>query len=410
MSKLWYKTEAKCWEEALPLGNGRLGAMVFGNPVNERIQVNEESMWYGGPCDRNNPDGAKNLPMIRKLILNGKINEAERLMKYSLSGCPESQHPYQTLGDIYMDFYGITSVQGYQRCLDIDNAVYDQIFGDEDTTYTRLIYISKPDDIMVIHLSAAGKKKLDLDVKLRRDRFFDGVRKLGENGITLYGNLGKGGFDFALCLTAKVKNGSVKVIGEHIVIKDATEAVLYFCADTTYHVNDVDVEGLIENVHDRIKKCEDQKLSELKERHVKDYKLLFNRIDLEIDEKENFDSVPTDERIASFQKNRNKDTGLCELYFDYGRYLLIACSRKGTLPATLQGLWNDSMTPAWDSKYTININTQMNYWPAESTNLSECHEPLFELIKKLSENGKKTAKEMYGAKGWVAHHNTDIWG
>ncbi len=410
MSKLWYKKEATCWDEALPLGNGRMGAMVFGDPVNERIQLNEESIWYGGPVDRNNPDAAKKLPMIRELILSGKISEAERLMKYSLSGCPESQHPYQSLGDIHMHFYGIDDVRGYERSLDLETAVYEQIFGDTDTSYTRQIYISNPDDVMVIHLKASGKKKIDLDAILRRERFFDGVKKVKENAITLYGNLGKGGSDFAMCLSAAAKGGSVEVIGEHLVIKGAEEAVLYFCADSTYHVKDVDIEGLIQNILSRLESVEGQKLSEIKERHIKDYKLLFNRVDLEIDEKASFDTLPTDERIKSFDKNKNKDIGLCETFFDFGRYLLISCSRKGTLPANLQGIWNEHMSPPWDSKYTININAQMNYWPAESTNLSECHEPLFELIKKMVPNGQKTAKTMYGCNGWTAHHNTDIWG
>ena len=410
MSKLWYKKPASCWDEALPLGNGRLGAMVFGDPVRERIQLNEESMWYGAFADRINPDAAANLQKIRDLIFAGRISDAERLMKYSLSGCPESQHPYQTLGDIFLEFYGIGEVKGYNRSLDLSNAVYDQIFGDEDTSYTRQIYISKPDDVMIIHLKAAGKKKLNFDAILRRDRFFDGVGKLSDNGIRLYGNLGKGGYDFALCLTAKVKSGRIHVIGEHLVIEDADEAVLYFCADTTYHIDAKNTDDLIENIHNRIVKVEADKLSDIKERHVRDYQRLFNRVDLEIEDKEDHNLLPTDERLKSLKKKNTVDNELYELFFDFGRYLLISCSRKGTLPATLQGLWNEHMTPPWDSKYTININTQMNYWPAEITNLSECHEPLFDLIKKLYVHGKEVASGMYNARGWVAHHNTDIWG
>ena len=410
MSKLWYKKPASCWDEALPLGNGRMGAMIFGDPLRERIQLNEESMWYGAPCDRINPDAAANLPKIRDLIFAGRIADAERLMKYSLSGCPESEHPYQTLGDIFLEFYGIGEVKGYTRTLDLDNAVYDQIFGDDDTSYTREIYISKPDDVMIVHLKASGKKKLNFDAILRRDRFFDGTGKLGDNGIKLYGNLGKGGFDFALCLTAKVKSGKIHVIGEHLVIENADEAVLYFCADTTYHVDAENIDVLTDNIHKRIIKVENDRLSDIKERHIKDYQRLFNRVDLEIEDKEDRSFLPTDERLANLGKKHNSDNELFELFFDFGRYLLISCSRKGTLPATLQGLWNDSMTPAWDSKYTININTEMNYWPAETTNLSECHEPLFELIKRLSVRGAEAASKMYNARGWVAHHNTDIWG
>lgn len=409
MSKLWYKNKANIWEEALPLGNGRLGAMVFGGIEHEQIQLNEESMWYGALADRINPDAKENLPTIRKLIFAGRIPEAERLMKYALSGCPESQHPYQSLGNIYLTFYGIGQVSSYTRTLDLNTATYEQVFGDEDTAYSRRIFISKPADIMVIHLKANGKKKLNFDAILRRERFFDGVHKIGENGISLYGNLGKGGFDFQMCLTSQVKNGSVKVIGEHIVVSNADEAILYFSADTSYHV-DNELSGDLEDaVYKRIIEAESRKISELYDEHVTDYKSLFDTVELKINEETDYDALPTDERLQKASSKSGPDAGLSKLYFDYGRYLLISCSREGTLPANLQGIWNKDMLPPWDSKYTININAQMNYWPAESCNLSSCHKPLFELTKKLAENGKRTAKLMYGCKGWVAHHNTDIW-
>ncbi len=410
MSKLWYKDKANIWEEALPLGNGRLGAMVFGGVSNEQIQVNEESMWYGAPMNRINPDAKDNLPKIRELIFAGKIPEAERLMKYSLSGCPESVHPYQSLGNIYMSFYGMGEITSYTRTLDLDTATYEQLFGDEDTAYSRRIFISKPADIMVIHLKASGRKKLNFDAILRRERFFDGVSKIEDKGISLYGNMGKGGLDFRMSLVAKTKNGSVKVIGEHIVVSNADEAVLYFSADTSYRMEDDGAKNLEDAVYTRIIGAMSRKISDLYEEHVTDYKKLYEKVDLRINEEVDYDILPTDERIKKASLRQGPDVGLAKLYFDYGRYLLISCSREGTLPATLQGLWNKDMLPAWDSKYTININTQMNYWPAESCNLSECHMPLFELIKKLAENGKETAGLMYGCNGWVAHHNTDMWG
>lgn len=406
MSKLWYKGEAKIWEEALPLGNGRLGAMIFGGTVHEQIQLNEESMWYGAPTDRINPDAKENLPTIRQMIFEGRIPEAERLMKYALSGCPESEHPYQSLGNIYMSFYGMGQISSYTRTLDLSTAVYEQVFKDEDTAYSRRIFISKPADIMIMHLKANGRKKLKFDAILRRERFFDGVKKIGENGISLYGNLGKGGFDFEMCLSAIAKNGNVEVIGEHIVVTDADEAVLYFSADTSYHIPS---DKLEETICERIFKAQNRKISELLDEHIFDYKKLYDNVELRINDDVDYEAVPTDERILAASSRQGPDEGLAKLYFDYGRYLLISSSREGTLPATLQGIWNKDMLPAWDSKYTININTQMNYWPAEICNLSDCHEPLFAHIKRLAENGQKTAKQMYGCNGWVAHHNTDIW-
>lgn len=410
MSKLWYENEAKEWEEALPLGNGRLGAMLYGGVYHEEIQVNEESMWYGGPVDRINPDAKENLGKIRELILNGRIPEAERLMKYALSGCPEGMHPYQTLGNIYIDFEGIGAFMDYKRELDLDTAIQKTFFRDDDTVYTRSAFISKPADVMILHIKAEGRKKLNFDVHMRRDKFFDGVNKLGDNGITLYGNLGKGGFDFSLGLTAKAKDGKVRVIGEHIVVSEASEVLLYFCADTSYHV-ETEVTGDVErSIYHRIVEAEGRKLSELRSEHVDDYRNLFSRMDFSLTLKDDYDAIPTDVRIKNAAQKKGADLGLGKLYFDYGRYLLISCSREGGLPATLQGIWNKDMTPPWDSKYTVNINLQMNYWPAEICNLSECHEPLFSLIEKVAENGRKTAQKMYGCRGWVCHHNTDIWG
>lgn len=409
MSKLWYNEQAKEWDEALPIGNGRLGAMIYGGTDFEELQLNEESIWYGGKVDRINEDALENLSKIRELIFNGKINEAERLMKYAMSGVPESMHAYQSLGNIYFQFYGFGNIVDYKRSLDLDKAVYEQKFRDEDTIYTREIFASNKADIIVIHLKAEGTKKLKFDVHMRREKYFDGIHKIGDNGISLYGNLGKGGFDFNLCLTAKIKNGDLKVIGEHIVVNNASEAILYFSADTTYHIETEFEEDLEKAVYGRIINAESRKLSDLLNEHIADYQTLFNRVEFELEGKEEYENLPTNERIKKFSEKHNQDVGFSKLYFDFGRYLLISCSRKGTLPATLQGLWNHHMTPPWESKYTVNINTQMNYWPAESCNLSECHEPLFELIKKLSENGKKTARKMYNANGWVVHHNTDIW-
>lgn len=404
MSNLWYEQPAKIWEEALPLGNGRMGAMVFGEPVGEHIQVNEDSVWYGGPVDRTNPDTKKYLPKIRELILNGEISKAERLMKMAMSGCPDSAHPYQKLGDIHFSFENIGEVSDYTRSLDIDRSVYINRFTADGVQYTREMFLSAPDDVMVIHLTADKKNAITFQTILRREKFFDGVKKAGDNGICLYGNLGKGGFDFSMQLTAVPVGGSVEVIGEHLLVENADEVTLYFSAGTTYRMKDLDKE-----IGEIINRACTRTYEELLAAHIEDYRSLYGRVDFSLGDLEEFDGIPTDKRMEK-AADGDVDKGLCKLYFDFGRYLLISCSREGTLPATLQGIWNKDMLPPWDSKYTININTQMNYWPAEICNLSECHMPLFELLKTMYPKGKETAERMYGCRGFMAHHNTDIWG
>lgn len=404
MSRLWYKQPAQVWEEALPLGNGRLGAMVFGIPTGELIQVNEDSMWYGGPVDRTNPDTLKYLPKMRELILKGEISKAERLMKMAMSGCPDSAHPYQTLGNIHFTFENLGEVESYERSLDVDRAVYVNTFTTNGITYKREAFISAPDDVMVLHLTADKAGAITFQTVLRREKFFDGIKKAGDNGICLYGNLGKGGFDFAMQVMAVPKGGSVCVIGEHLLVEDADEVTLYFTAGTTYRMENVEAE-----ITEILKKAAAKSYEELLSRHIADYQALYGRVDFNLGDLSAYDSIPTDERMKCAVEG-NVDIGLSKLYFDFGRYLLISCSREGTLPATLQGIWNKDMLPPWDSKYTININTQMNYWPAEVCNLSECHKPLFELLKTMYPKGKETAQRMYGCRGFMAHHNTDIWG
>lgn len=404
MSRLWYEQPAKVWEEALPLGNGRVGAMVFGRTVDEQIQVNEDSMWYGGRVDRTNPDTLRYLPQIRKLILGGEIQKAERLMKMAMAGCPDSAHPYQTLGNIHFTFENTGTVTAYERSLDVDRAVYTNTFMADGVEYKRELFLSAPDDVMVMRISADKKGAITFQALLRREKFFDGVKRAGKDGICLYGNLGKGGFDFAMQLTAYPAGGSVQVIGEHLLVEEADEVLLYFCAGTTYRMQDVEKE-----IDERIRQAAAKSYGELLDRHVADYRSLYDRVEFSLGDLSAFDAIPTDKRMQLAAKG-SVDVGLSKLYFDYGRYLLIACSREGTLPATLQGIWNKDMLPPWDCKYTININIQMNYWPAEVCNLSECHKPLLELLHTMLENGRDTARRMYGCRGFMAHHNTDIWG
>ncbi|MCD7738942.1 MAG: glycoside hydrolase family 95 protein [Lachnospiraceae bacterium] len=438
MSRLWYRQPAKEWEEALPLGNGRLGAMVYGGVDRECVQVNEESMWYGGPVNRINPDAGKMLPVVRQLLREGKPQEAEKLMDLTFAGCPDSMHPYQTLGEIQFYFDGINGkaadtigrfrksfdlegVGGYERSLSLDEAVCQVKFQDRKTRHSREFLISKPADCLLMHFRAAGAEKLNFYVQLRREKSFDGVEKLGNDGVLLHGNLGRGGSGFAMALQASVKGGRVQVLGETLRVEDAEEAILYFTADTTWHYRKKEwnaflagpdcseKEFLKEKLQNRLKSAMEKSWEELLAEHKADYSSLYNRFSFSLKGDEAYEQEPTDARLAAVKEGR-RDLGLDRLLMDYGRYLMISCSRPGGLPATLQGLWNASMTPPWDSKYTININTEMNYWMAESCALSECHLPLFDLIGRIQENGRLTAREMYGCRGFVCHHNTDING
>lgn len=404
-SRLWYQKPASCWEEALPIGNGRMGAMIFGSVETEHVQLNEDSMWYGGFIDRNNPDALKNLPKIRKLILNGQIPEAEELMIYALSGIPQSQRPYQSLGDLTIRFKEMEGNKtDYIRFLSLDEAIHTMEVKIQDNLFRRETFLSAADDVMVMRISSAKREKISFSALLTRERYYDRVTGINEDTIMLDGNLGKGGFDFAMMLKAIPEGGTCQVIGEHLIVNNADAVTLLFTAGTTFRFRDLKLE-----LNKILIKAASQTYEILKERHIKDYKNLYGRVTFELEGTENYDKFPTNKRLE-LAKNGEVDIGLSKLYFDFGRYLLIACSREGTLPANLQGIWNKDMTPAWDSKYTININAQMNYWPAEVCNLSECHKPLFDLIKRMVPNGRKTATVMYGCRGFVAHHNTDIWG
>lgn len=429
MRKLWYDRPAKEWEEALPLGNGRMGAMVYGGIEKEQLQVNEESIWDGRKKERVNEDAHQNLPKIRNLLLSGKIEEAEQLMKWSLSGCPKSMPSYQTLGDIWIQFYepaeeGLTTVLqrdqavDYRRELDLERAVLRVQYRINATEYRREYFFSYPLDAMVMRFSASGEKALNFTVNLDRCKnTYDGIKKTGNNGLCLYGNLGRGGFEYTMCVKAWQSGGTIQVIGEHVIVQNAAEAVLVFSADCSYHYgeeicSDAEAEQMQKRMQQKLSQRLEQLLlrpyEEMLAEHERDYRSLFSRMSLTLEESDSYDELPTDKRLQLVQEGN--EAGLAALYLDYGRYLLISSSRQGNLPANLQGVWNKELRPSWESKYTININTEMNYWLAESGNLSECHQPLFDLIEKMVPNGRKAAKELYGCRGFVAHHNTDLFG
>lgn len=407
---LWYKEPANIktgWEYALPIGNGRIGAMVYGGTENELIRLNEDSIWYGGPRDRNNPDAYRHLKTIRDLISEGRIKEAEELAAIALSGVPESQRHYQPLGEIHFTFENHKDITHYTRELDIDDAVSRVEYRAGDTLYTREMFISGPQQVLVIRMKAEGSGSISFRTILRRARYFEKVDRINQNTLKMSGSCGgEGAINYCTVMRIIPEDGNVQSIGEHLIVKNSKSLVILLSVATSFRHKDYERESF------RIlEEAEKFSYDELLKNHIEDYKALFNRVDFDIRNNtvdEDLCHLPTDERLERL-KAGNDDPGLISLYFQFGRYLLISCSRPGTLPANLQGIWNRDFLPPWDSKYTININTQMNYWSAEVCNLSECHLPLFDHIERMREPGRKTARVMYNCRGFCAHHNTDIW-
>lgn len=425
---LWYDKAASDWNEALPIGNGRIGGMVFGNIGCEQIQVNEDTIWYGGPMDRNNPSAKEKLPRIRELIRSGKIHEAERLCKQAIGGTPFGMRIYQTLGDIAIDYdFGRTisaeDASEYERGLNVEDALCYTHFQLDDTVYDREIFMSAPDDVCVMYLTARGKNKMNLEIMQSRHHIYEYSEKASADSVMLGGNLGRDGLDYAMMCKASSPDGKIEVIGESIAVYDAAEVYLYWSAATTYRVavqvdkgasneSQAKKKALKAALAEKLEKAASKSYAELRDRHTADYHSYFDRMSLTFDlgnEPVSVAQKATSQCLDDVAEGRT-DLSLEQLYFNFGRYLLISCSRPGTLPATLQGLWNKDMEAPWDAKFTININTEMNYWPAETCDLGDCHLPLFDLLKKMLPNGRKTAEVMYGCRGFVAHHNTDIWG
>ncbi len=414
--KMWYDKPAAFWHEALPVGNGRLGGMVYGGPVHETVKLNEDSIWSGKHLDRVNPDARENLPKIRSLIREGNIQEAQRLAMYALSGTPNSERSYQPAGECYLNMHHTGEISCYRRELDLEKGVARTSYQTEGTNYYREILVSAPDQCMVIHLGTEdGQTAFSFDCLLGRNHnCTNEVSRRGGNTILFTADTGKEGISFCTALRLETEGGSVRVIGEHLIAEDVREAWLYLDVETSFRQEDPAAACLF-----RLEEAAAKGGKKLTEDHCEDFSALFNRLKLHFDRTEGtwetssgeilpVEVLPTDERLRRVQAGQ-EDMGLMELYFQYGRYLLISSSRPGSLPANLQGIWNDQMYPVWDSKFTININTQMNYWPAGSGSLTECQLPLFDLLERLKESGRDTAERMYGCRGSVAHHNTDLY-
>jgi alpha-L-fucosidase 2 len=422
--KLWYSRPAGPWVEALPIGNGRLGAMVFGGVQTERLQLNEDSLWSGGPSEWNNPKAREALAQVRRLIAEGKYVEADRAA-YGMEG--KYTESYLPLGNLVLAFEHGDVSRGYRRELDLRTAITSTSYRAGAVTYTREAFASYPDQVVVMRLTADQAGALSfvarLDSPLRYRTASDGgvLKLLGKapahvdpsynNSPTpvLYDD--REGMTFESHLTADVNGGRSWVDQDGLHVQGATEAVLLLSAATSFNGFDRSPgregrdPGPIAAGH--LRAAAAKPYAALRDAHVADYRTLFDRVSLDLGPTTAERDIPTDQRVSTLGA---KDPLLVELFFQYGRYLLIASSRPGTRPATLQGIWNQEVRPPWSSNYTININTEMNYWPAETTNLAELHEPLLDFIGDLAVNGRRTAEIHYGAHGWVAHHNTDVWG
>ncbi|WNR46160.1 glycoside hydrolase family 95 protein [Paenibacillus roseipurpureus] len=406
---IWFKQPASDWNEALPVGNGRLGGMVYGGIRKERIQLNEDSVWYGGPRDRNNRDALSQLGEMRKRLKEGRAGEAHRLAELAFSGTPNSQRHYLPAGDLLL-FIDETesSISNYKRELDLERAVVTTTYERDGYAYVRETFSSFPDGVLVTRLETTCPKGLSFYARLDRKegKYVDCTGKISADTIVMRNQCyGMSDTDYVMMLKAITDGGKVQTIGEHIVVEGARSVTLLLSIATTFRYKDPE-----SACNDLIQLAVVKPYEQLVEDHVTDYRMLYDRVSLYLkeDEPEHKMTLPVSERLE-LVKQGAEDLGLISLYFQFGRYLLIASSRPGSLPANLQGIWNDHMLPPWDSKYTININTQMNYWLAETCNLSECHQPLFDLIERMREHGRQTAAVMYGCRGFVAHHNTDLW-
>ena len=406
--KLWYKQPAQTWVEALPLGNSRMGAMVYGGMAREEIQLNEETFWAGSPYRNDNPKALESLDEIRALIFDQKNEEAQQLIQNTFY-TGKNGMPYLTIGSLLIDFEGHEKATHYYRDLDIERAVATTRYKLDGVTFQREVFASFPEQLILIRLTADQPGKLNFTV--RYESPFEAKVSRRGNRLVLAGRgldheSVEGRLRMETQTQVNAEGGTVVVGKEAIRVEKATAAVLYVSAATNF-VNYQSVKG---NERKKASSYMDAALrysyDELLKRHVEDYRKQFDRVKLDLGTTEAANRETT-ERIVRFQEG--KDVSLATLLFQYGRYLLISSSQPGGQPATLQAIWNNQLLPPWDSKYTININTEMNYWPAEVTNLSETHQPLFEMLKELSVAGQETARTMYGAKGWVAHHNTDIW-
>ncbi len=409
---LWYKQPAAQWTEALPIGNGRLAAMVFGKTDDERIQLNEDTIWPGSRKNRNNPAAPAAVPEVRRLLMEGKVAEAEALAKNML-GVPPRMPPYQPLGDLHLRFAAGRVVTDYRRELDLDTGVARTTYKVGGASFTEEVFASIPDEhLIVVRFSADRPGQISLAVSL--DRGANAKTTSDGSSLIMEGQAlrqdgkaeeGDNGVRFRAELRAIPQGGSVAIDNGALAVRNSDAVTLILTAATDFRTQDL--AGACKTA---LESGAHKLYAQLRAEHIADHRKLFGRVTFELGpEADPLSSLPTDERLKRFADGA-ADQHLIETYFQFGRYLLIASSRPGSVAANLQGKWNESLNPPWESKYTININTEMNYWPAEPTNLSELTAPLFDLIDNARPAGREVAQFYYKARGFVIHHNTDLWG
>ncbi len=408
--KLWYQAPAKQWVEALPVGNGRLGAMVYGDPLNEVIQLNENTVYAGGPNRNDNPGAKDALPEVRKLIFEGKYDEAQELVNEYFISKKSHGMPYQTVGDLQLTFPGHEQYSEYYRELDLDKAIVSSSYSVNGVHYTNSTFASYPDQVIVTRISADRPGALSFLATLNRPSEVE-LHTIGSDVLVMSGVTGdhetvKGQVTFEARVKIMTEGGTVYSSDTALHVDHADEATIVVSIATNFRsYNDLSADAG-ERAAASLAIASSRDYNLMLDDHIKDYQSYFRRVELDLGVTDSVYNT-TETRLRDFSSGY--DPQLVTLYFQFGRYLLISSSRPGGQPANLQGIWNDQLYPPWDSKYTVNINTEMNYWPSEITNLSEMNEPLVNMVYELSQTGKQTAKEMYGAEGWVLHHNTDLW-
>lgn len=406
--KLWYDEPADQWVEALPVGNGRLGAMIYGDPAREELQLNEETVWAGEPGNNINPEIAQHIPIVRKLLEQQKYAEAQEYAHKNISSLNQGM-PYQPVGSLFIEFPGHEDYTDFYRDLDIETAVATTTYKVGGVTYTREMFSSFFDQVMVMKISA------DKPGSISGNFSFESPQKhevmVDEHRLIARGTTGDvenktGRVKFTSIIQIENEGGTITSFDKTISVENSDELIIYISIGTNFIHYD-DITGNPDRVAETyLEKALGEDFASMKTSHTDFYQQYFSRVDLFLGDSE-ASQKPTDDRVADFADGN--DPQLAALYFQFGRYLLISSSQPGGQPPTLQGIWNKDFYPAWGSKYTININAEMNYWPVETTNLSELHEPLFDLINDIAETGKESARTTFGARGWVTHHNTDIW-
>jgi len=406
---LWYAQPALKWTEALPIGNGRLGAMIFGGPTDERIQFNEDTLWTGQPHDYANTNGPAVLPAIRALLAAGKNKEAGVLAKSSFLGTPSRQKAYQPFGDLRLHFFGTENPTDYRRSLDLDSAVASVTYRAAGVTYQRDAFASYPDQAIILHFTADQPGHLSFTLQITSPHTNSATHFLPDDTLVLDGQVETAGLRFESRVRVLNQGGQLITSGQTLTVTNADSVTLLLVAATSFkNFQDISADPARRCAHDLDKISARTYPSLLAAQH-QDYQSLFQRVQLDLGHTDR-ESLATDARLQFVKASGlTNDPSLAALYFQYGRYLLISSSRAGGQPANLQGLWNDQLDPPWESKWTLNINLEMNYWPVEVCNLTECHTPLFGLIDDLAISGARTAREQYGCGGWVVHHNTDLW-